>query len=1067
MGVFTLQVTAQITSASTENADFAGISAADGQVLAVPADVTTADPGDAAVFSALNSAVDGVDGQETVDYKGNPANKLTVGDFTYVQVEFLQESAGAEKPYLGWSVLSYNGTGSVVDVPDCIDGRDFSEYDEWTLMFDVFYTELEAGTLVVGIEPGAFAGVGQPIDSLALPMFYYLGAEGSFDNVNRVVSGDFIYEKTEFSLTSQKTVVAWNVSGYLGGEDYAYIPDSLNYYYGPGAFYGNALSYDKGAKHDGSDAGCPYCLEAVSGNLVVGIAPGAFRASGPGAAQSPGDASRIETLRLPTILKNVSAASFDGLDSLRDIDGSDQYSGTGEGFFCIDGVLYRQSDSARTATVFYVPSALENFYVYETDYDLRYADGVFGGRNINNFYLSGNFTRSEGLGNGVFANASIVQVYLGSTREGASPTGTTEGVPEALDSLTFDGLTVERFAYGGNGKYGLWTGEDSIYGSGASGLYENPASPDRFLIYAPLQMNFNALEELVNAEQVSSKAFVTESLLAEAAPFMAPDVLERRLFRFFNGIGKDDSTRYYQSFNSELTKDDEDAEEADTVDPEDEEEEGGPEGEANGVDPAYEREVDGSGGDAGSGLGTGDIGGGDSSTGTASAAQPAVVYYAGGGTSGGIVGEGVVGGDAGGSEVMGVYGGLVPSATAFGIEPGKSPASLVSSIESSSTLLAEGSSDYITILALLYAGAPADKEGIFESVFGVEYDEGAYGVNGDAAKNAVGALVDEVMGGPAAQAGSVQGVGYGIFTQSNVDAYIKALREFAGLVDPDDLSGYTLKFVLPEDPYKQETSVVLARAALKSSPPGGGSGTGTGGETGTGTGTGTGSGSGTGSETGTGTGGEASTGTGAASPSEADKTATPSEADKSGGGGTGSGSSSGLSSGTGSGTTGTSDADQGASGQQDDATGKIPPPPIAEDVAQDADTAQEVGGVSQGLSPKSSGSSVRAKNRSVAGEDSSATAGAAPGGGDGDGEGDAPAFDPWDIPQGSSLVQIGNPDGSGQRVYDAPRSSGTGLVRSSPPKTGDGQSWFANIMFLMSALAFCLLYSKRNKVELH
>ena len=84
------------------------------------------------------------------------------------------------------------------------------------------------------------------------------------------------------------------------------------------------------------------------------------------------------------------------------------------------------------------------------------------------------------------------------------------------------------------------------------------------------------------------------------------------------------------------------------------------------------------------------------------------------------------------------------------------------------------------ITRLLCAGVPNDGLGIFEDIFGTEYDEKAFAETGDAAKNAVGGLVWELTdSGYTASAGDTYGTGHGIFEVSKVNEYIHTLREFA------------------------------------------------------------------------------------------------------------------------------------------------------------------------------------------------------------------------------------------------------------------------------------------------
>ena len=84
------------------------------------------------------------------------------------------------------------------------------------------------------------------------------------------------------------------------------------------------------------------------------------------------------------------------------------------------------------------------------------------------------------------------------------------------------------------------------------------------------------------------------------------------------------------------------------------------------------------------------------------------------------------------------------------------------------------------ITRLLCAGVPNDGLGMFEDVFGQKYNETAYGINGDAAKNVVGSLVWELTDNTyAASTDDVYGTGSGIFTEDKVAEYIDVLRAFA------------------------------------------------------------------------------------------------------------------------------------------------------------------------------------------------------------------------------------------------------------------------------------------------
>jgi len=85
---------------------------------------------------------------------------------------------------------------------------------------------------------------------------------------------------------------------------------------------------------------------------------------------------------------------------------------------------------------------------------------------------------------------------------------------------------------------------------------------------------------------------------------------------------------------------------------------------------------------------------------------------------------------------------------------------------------------YEQIKALMYAGVPFDGTGLFESVFGESYDEISNDpdimAHGDAALNAVSAMIYKTLENK--MPAEIRGIGYGPFTEENVNEYILKLQ---------------------------------------------------------------------------------------------------------------------------------------------------------------------------------------------------------------------------------------------------------------------------------------------------
>lgn len=135
------------------------------------------------------------------------------------------------------------------------------------------------------------------------------------------------------------------------------------------------------------------------------------------------------------------------------------------------------------------------------------------------------------------------------------------------------------------------------------------------------------------------------------------------------------------------------------------------------------------------------------------------------------------------------------------------------SVKSSTDYTAEietNSDVYNKIRAVLYAGAPNNGTGLFESVFGVPYNEFSYSTGTDVAKNVTGALVWEIRGNAAATADRINGVGTGVFTTEKVNQYIEALRtKCIDNASTLNLDSFSLTF------YKTEDAAVQNLVALK------------------------------------------------------------------------------------------------------------------------------------------------------------------------------------------------------------------------------------------------------------
>lgn len=140
--------------------------------------------------------------------------------------------------------------------------------------------------------------------------------------------------------------------------------------------------------------------------------------------------------------------------------------------------------------------------------------------------------------------------------------------------------------------------------------------------------------------------------------------------------------------------------------------------------------------------------------------------------------------------------------------------SSVGTLKDYSTEIETDSAKYNKIKTLLYYGVPNDATGLFEKTFGFEYDPEAYGIDGDAAANAMGSLVWEILDNSySASTNNIYGIGENGFTKANVNKYINALRNACNNYANVNLKDFTLGF------YEAESSNVQRLVVLRRSIP--------------------------------------------------------------------------------------------------------------------------------------------------------------------------------------------------------------------------------------------------------
>lgn len=148
--------------------------------------------------------------------------------------------------------------------------------------------------------------------------------------------------------------------------------------------------------------------------------------------------------------------------------------------------------------------------------------------------------------------------------------------------------------------------------------------------------------------------------------------------------------------------------------------------------------------------------------------------------------------------------------TAFCYDYGKLNPEYVGDMSDYDSTIEPNTEKYNQVRALLYGGAPNDGDGLFEEIFGTEYDELAYGMDGDAAKNVVGSLVWEIVSGHSVDAMDIYGVGNNGFDEDNVQEYIDALRDrYINKAESIDLGEFELKFYENNKPSNAQRLVVI------------------------------------------------------------------------------------------------------------------------------------------------------------------------------------------------------------------------------------------------------------------
>ena len=148
--------------------------------------------------------------------------------------------------------------------------------------------------------------------------------------------------------------------------------------------------------------------------------------------------------------------------------------------------------------------------------------------------------------------------------------------------------------------------------------------------------------------------------------------------------------------------------------------------------------------------------------------------------------------------------------TAFCYDYGKLNPEYVGDMSDYDSTIEPNTEKYNQVRALLYGGAPNDGDGLFEEIFGTEYDELSYGMDGDAAKNVVGSLVWEIVSGHSVDAMDIYGVGNNGFDEDNVQEYIDALRDrYIDKAESIDLGEFELKFYENNKPSNAQRLVVI------------------------------------------------------------------------------------------------------------------------------------------------------------------------------------------------------------------------------------------------------------------
>jgi len=148
--------------------------------------------------------------------------------------------------------------------------------------------------------------------------------------------------------------------------------------------------------------------------------------------------------------------------------------------------------------------------------------------------------------------------------------------------------------------------------------------------------------------------------------------------------------------------------------------------------------------------------------------------------------------------------------TAFCYDYGKDNPEIVGDLLEYDTTIEPNTERYNQVRALLYGGVPNNADGLFAEIFGDDYEESSYDFSGDAAKNAVGALVWEVVSGQDVNIDGIYGISSNNFSKSDVKKYINALRtRYIEKADSFDLSDFELGFYQPKQPSSAQRLVVI------------------------------------------------------------------------------------------------------------------------------------------------------------------------------------------------------------------------------------------------------------------